>query len=138
MYVSYLLISIYNLKSLPLGEDFLFFGERMNESELLKLIVVLPWVLFLSLIGGLAAFITRLNNATTPKPLGKIFLSLLGELVLSLFAGLITFLICRHWQTEEVLTAVWVALSGHMGGNAVDKMIKFANNKIDKFTGGQK
>ena len=39
----------------------------MNESELLKLIVVLPWVLFLSLIGGLAAFITRLNNATTPK-----------------------------------------------------------------------
>lgn len=110
----------------------------MNESELLKLIVVLPWVLFLSLIGGLAAFITRLNNATTQKPLGKIFLSLLGELVLSLFAGLITFLICQHWQTEEVLTAVWVALSGHMGGNAVDKMIKFANNKIDKFTGGQK
>ena len=72
----------------------------MTEDELLKLIVVLPWVLFLALAGGLAAFITRLNRATKPQPVGQIFLSLLGELFLSGFAGFVTFLICHKYSRK--------------------------------------
>lgn len=96
----------------------------MTEDELLKLIVVLPWVLFLALAGGLAAFIMRLNHASTPQPIGKIFLSLLGELFLSSFAGFITFLICRYYEFTHMLTAVLVAVSGHLGGNAIRNISK--------------
>lgn len=102
----------------------------MTEDELLKLIVVLPWVLFLALAGGLAAFITRLNRATKPQPVGQIFLSLLGELFLSGFAGFITFLICRYYGFEPMLSAVLVAVSGHMGGNAIDKIVQTFSQKI--------
>ena len=106
----------------------------MTEDELLKLIVVLPWVLFLALAGGLAAFIMRLNHASVPQPIGKIFLSLLGELFLSGFAGFITFLICRYYELAPMLTAVLVAVSGHMGGNAIDKIVQTFSQKIDQKT----
>ena len=106
----------------------------MTEDELLKLIVVLPWVLFLALAGGLAAFIMRLNHASVPQPIGKIFLSLLGELFLSGFAGFITFLICRHYEFAPMLSAVLVAVSGHMGGNAIDKIVRSFSQKIDQKT----
>ncbi|MBS9778429.1 MAG: hypothetical protein KGV50_06660, partial [Gammaproteobacteria bacterium] len=40
------------------------------------------------------------------------------------FAGVITFYLCEYWQFDRLLTAVLVAISGHLGGNAIDKFTK--------------
>lgn len=88
----------------------------MNENDWLYFIVTLPYVIFLSLAGGLGAFIMRLNQSTEPKPLHVIFVKLLGELFLSGFAGLITFLLCKEFGLSSNMTAVAVAISGHLGG----------------------
>lgn len=53
----------------------------MNENDWLYFIVTLPYVIFLSLAGGLGAFIMRLNQSTEPKPLHVIFVKLLGGAV---------------------------------------------------------
>ena len=90
------------------------------------------WVFLLSIAGGLVAFIMRLNEARKPKPLWQIFIKLIGELVISGFAGVLTFYICEYWEFEQLLTAVFVAISGHLGGNAINRIIKIWNVIIDK------
>lgn len=107
----------------------------MHENDWLYFIVTLPYVLFLSLAGGLGAFIMRLNQATEPKPLKVIFIKLLGELFLSGFAGLLTFLLCKEFGLSSNMTAIAVAISGHLGGNMIilisDYLKKFFKNKFD-------
>lgn len=93
-----------------------------NDKEFLQFLVTLPWVLFLSIAGGLVAFIRRLNKSTEPQPLMHVFARLVGELVISGFAGLVTFLLCQEWGVSSNITAVFVAISGHMGGSAIDKI----------------
>lgn len=106
----------------------------MHENEWLYYIVTLPYVIILSLAGGLGKFIMRLNQATTPEPLKLIFLRLLGELFLSGFAGLLTFLLCKEFGLSPNMTAVAVAISGHLGGNMIilisDYLKKFFKNKF--------
>lgn len=97
----------------------------MHENDWLHFIVGLPYVLILSLAGGLGAFIMRLNQATKPQPLKLIFLKLFGELFLSGFAGLLTFLLCKEFGLSPNMTAVAVAISGHLGGNAIILISKF-------------
>lgn len=104
----------------------------MPEKDLLQFIVTLPYVLVLSLLGGLASFIMRLNEASKPKPLKKLFLKLLGELFLSGLAGLLTFLLCREWGLSANYTAVAVAISGHMGGNAIAQISHIYDDFIKK------
>lgn len=106
----------------------------MQENDWLHFIVTLPYVLFLSLAGGLGAFIMRLNQSTTPQPLKLIFLQLLGELFLSGFAGLLTYLLCKEFGLSSNMTAVAVAISGHLGGNMIiivsDYLKKFFKGKL--------
>lgn len=101
----------------------------MHENDWLQFIVGLPYVLILSLAGGLGAFIMRLNQAITPQPLKLIFLKLFGELFLSGFAGLLTFLLCKEFGITPNMTAVAVAISGHWGGN----MIILISDYLKKF-----
>ena len=97
----------------------------MHENDWLYFIVTLPYVLFLALASGLANFIMRLNQATSPQPIKTLFLRLSGELFLSGLAGLLTFLLCKEWQLSANYTAVMVAISGHLGGNAISQISKF-------------
>ena len=100
----------------------------MNESQWLQLLVTLPYVLLLSLGGGLASFIMRLNSATEPQPIKILFVRFLGEMFLSGFAGLTTFLLCREWGLSLNYTAIMVAMAGHLGGNAISQMSKLYKN----------
>lgn len=104
----------------------------MNENQWLQFLVTLPYVLVLSLLGGLASFIMRLNVSTEPQPLKRLFLTLLGELFLSGLAGLLTFLLCKEWQMSANYTAVMVAISGHLGGNAISQISKFYESLMRK------
>lgn len=108
----------------------------MNENDWLYFIVTLPYVIFLSLAGGLGAFIMRLNQSTEPKPLHVIFVKLLGELFLSGFAGLITFLLCKEFGLSTNMTAVAVAISGHLGGNTIILISDYLKDFFNKKFGG--
>lgn len=54
----------------------------------------------------------------------------MGELFISGFAGLVTFLLCNEMGVSANLTAVAVALSGHMGGNAIDLITEFVKKRF--------
>lgn len=78
------------------------------------------WVFGLSLLGGLASSIRKLNQSTKPLSLGKLFIRLSGELVIAAFAGLLTFFLCQAWGLSNYWTAVFVSVSGHLGSRAID------------------
>lgn len=44
---------------------------------------------------------------------------LIGEVVVSVAVGLVTFWICKGFEVNEWLTAAGVAISGHMGARAI-------------------
>lgn len=90
------------------------------------------WVFLLAMTGGLVAFIRRLNKSRKPLPLTQVFLRLLGELIISGFAGVITFYLCEFWNFDQLLTAVLVAISGHLGGGSIDRISKIWDAAIDK------
>lgn len=90
------------------------------------------WVFLLALTGGLVAFIRRLNKSRKPLPLAEVFLKLLGELIISGFAGVLTFYLCEYWSFDQLFTAVLVAISGHLGGGAIDRIAKVWDAAIDK------
>lgn len=93
-------------------------------------ITTLPWVLTLALIGGGARYIRRINNSAVPLPISKHLCLGCGELFISGFAGLVTFLLCNDMQVSPNMTAVAVALSGHMGGNAIDLVTDFLQKRF--------
>ncbi|WP_131669259.1 phage holin family protein [Psychrobacter pygoscelis] len=90
------------------------------------------WVFLLALSGGLVAFIRRLNKSRKPLPLAELFVKLSGELIISGFAGVLTFYLCEYWDFSQLLTAVFVAISGHLGGGAIDRIAKLWDLAMDK------
>jgi len=90
------------------------------------------WVFLLAIAGGFVAFIRRLNQTPCPLPLHIVFTRLIGELLISGFAGVVTFYLCEYWGFDQLLTAVMVAISGHLGGGAIDRISKIWDAAVDK------
>lgn len=70
------------------------------------------WVFGLAMLGGAASFVRRVRNGEAKY---SNIIELIGELVVSAFAGLVTFFLCRTANFDEMLTAAFIAISGHMG-----------------------
>ena len=70
---------------------------------------------FLSTWGGVVNHITTLRNGRKKFQLKE----LIFDLVVSTFAGLITFYFCRSAGISETMQAVLIAISGHMGTRAI-------------------
>lgn len=70
------------------------------------------WVFGLAMLGGAASFVRRVRNGEAKY---YNIIALIGELVVSAFAGLVTFFLCRSAGFDEMLTAAFIAISGHMG-----------------------
>ena len=103
-----------------------------NHGGLLIQFLTYLWVIVVSMFGGLVSFIRR-RNATTPRPPLKEQLGILfGELAISAFAGLITYWLCQYWGLESALTAVFIAVSGHLGGKSIDAAGRIWLGIIDK------
>lgn len=86
------------------------------------------WVICLSAWGGIVSFmrkrregVVRAFNVT----------ELLGELLSSGLAGVITFFLCEWSNTPPLLSAVFIAISGHMGSRAIFLFEKWAESKLD-------
>lgn len=70
---------------------------------------------FLSTWGGVVNHITTLRSGRKKFQLKE----LIFDLVISTFAGLITFYFCRSAGISETMQAVLIAISGHMGTRAI-------------------
>lgn len=70
------------------------------------------WVFGLAMLGGAASFVRRVRSGQAKY---SNIIELIGELVVSAFAGLVTFFLCRSAGFDEMLTAALIAISGHMG-----------------------
>lgn len=70
------------------------------------------WVFGLAMLGGAASFVRRVRSGQAKY---SNIIELIGELVVSAFAGLVTFFLCRSAGIDEMLTAAFIAISGHMG-----------------------
>jgi hypothetical protein len=77
------------------------------------------WVLGVSMFGGLASFIIKLNQSKDSLPIGKLFIQLIGVLIVAGFVGVATFFLCQAWQLDGMYTAFAVAVSGHLGAEAI-------------------
>lgn len=72
-------------------------------------------VLFLAVWGGTASYISRRKKDSFPFSLAE----LLGEWLISGFAGLMTVLICQEFGVSQVLTYAAAGVAGHMGGRSI-------------------
>lgn len=91
------------------------------------------WVFGLSMFGGVANFLAKLKR-------GEVrafnFVELLGELLISGFAGVMTFYLCEWATFDPLLTAALVGICGHMGSRAVMLGEKALERWFNARTGG--
>ena len=85
------------------------------------------WVFGLAMLGGAASFVRRVRSGQSKY---SNIVELIGELVVSAFAGLVTFFLCRSSGFDEMLTAALIAISGHMGTRII---FKFEAYLVKKF-----
>lgn len=74
------------------------------------------WVMFLALFGGCASFMQKVKTGTVHR---FSITEFVGELVISGFAGLMTFFLCEAGDFQPSLSAVMIGMAGHMGSRAI-------------------
>jgi hypothetical protein len=87
------------------------------------------WVLILSAWGGIVSWNTKRKNGDT-RPFN--FTELIGEIVTSAFAGVITFYLCEAADLNQLITPALVGISGHMGSKIILQFEKFAESWANK------
>ena len=88
------------------------------------------WFVLLAIWGGTVNYISRLKSGAVAS---FSFIELIGEWVISGFAGLLTAYICMEAEMEWGMVAFFAGISGHLGGRAV---FMFENYVKSKFPGG--
>ena len=85
------------------------------------------WVTGLSAWGCLVSFYRKVKTGKA-RPFN--FAELIGELVTSAFAGLITFWLCEATDLHQLVTAALVGISGHMGSRAIFLLESWAEERF--------
>ncbi len=85
------------------------------------------WVLGLAALGGAVNFARKVKEGSA-----RAFniTELVGELITSGFAGLLTFWLCEAADLNKLLSAVLIGISGHMGSRAIFRIEKWAEDKF--------
>jgi len=85
------------------------------------------WVIGLSVFSGFASFMRNLK-----KGRARVFniVEFVGEIASSALAGLITFWLCQESNVSQLMTAVFVAVSGHMGSKALNMFEEWAEKRF--------
>lgn len=86
------------------------------------------WVLFLSLLGGVASFTRRLERR---HPRVWNFTELVGEITAAGLTGIITANLCDSMGTSSSLKYALVGISAHMGSRALFKLEALVNAKFN-------
>lgn len=74
------------------------------------------WVFAVSAFAGLVSFFRKVRQG---KARAFNIAELVGELATSALAGLLTFWLCEWGSVDKLLSAVCIAVSGHMGTRAI-------------------
>lgn len=92
-------------------------------------LITYAWVFVLAMLGGVVNFTRKLRDGIA-RPFN--LTEFAGEIVTSGFAGLLTFWLCEAADINKLLSAVLIAISGHMGSRAIFRIEKWAENKLGK------
>lgn len=79
-------------------------------------LITYAWVALLSLWGGAASYIRRVRLMDKPRYSAVEFI---GEIVISIGVGLITFFLCEWANIDSMLSAAFIAVTSHMGSRAL-------------------
>lgn len=90
------------------------------------------WVVGVSLAGGLVSFSQKVR-AGTARPTNLV--ELIGELFTSGFVGVLTFWICEWGGINQLLSAVFMGITGHMGSRVLFLGEKYLQRYIEARTG---
>lgn len=74
------------------------------------------WILLLASWGGIVNYIRKVKSNQVER---FSIMELIGEIVVSAFAGVMTFWLCELSAFPPLLTAAFVGVSGHMGGRGI-------------------
>jgi len=85
------------------------------------------WVLLLSAWGGAVSFINKVRSGAV-RPFNVV--ELVGELVVSGFVGVLTFWLCESAGFNELLTAVCVGVSSHMGTRGLFRLEQYISKRL--------
>lgn len=96
--------------------------------ELLSSGIAWVWFVLLAVWGGTVNYIKRRRKDGTPFSL----IELTGEWTIAGFAGVVTGLICMHYEVPLYLMFAIVAISGHAGGRAIEALESKLLNWIPK------
>ena len=86
--------------------------EKLPSFTSIADLLTYAWVFGLAMLGGAASFVRRVRSGQAKY---SNIVELVGELVISAFAGLVTYFLCRSANFDDMLTAAFIAISGHMG-----------------------
>lgn len=96
-------------------------------------------VVVLSLLGGSADAIMRYKRDGVQMPLRLLLIKIAADWFLAAFAGLIVYLAIWHYYGSPVLTpggGIAIALSGYLGGNAINIFAVAWETILKSKTGG--
>lgn len=85
------------------------------------------WVLALSMWGGIVNYISKIKSGDIAR---FNITELIGDIFVSGFTGLLTFWMCQAADFGELLTAVFVGVSGHMGARMIGKLEQALSRKF--------
>jgi hypothetical protein len=88
---------------------------------------VYAWVMAWAGAGGFVSFYQKMKRGDV-----RAFniVELVGELVTSAFVGILTFWICEAYQVPQLLEAVAISVSGHMGTRVIFMIEQWATKKF--------
>jgi len=91
-------------------------------------ILTYAWVIGLSTWGGLVNYISKIKSGQIAR---FNLTELIGDICISGFTGVLTFWMCEAAGFNELTTAVFVGISGHMGARMIGKFEKLMSRKFD-------
>lgn len=93
---------------------------------------VITWLLALalSMLGGLVKFLNTIKSS--PFNWSSLF-RLVTQLVTSAFAGLLTLSACNYAKIDPQMSAILIAISGHMGIEAITELEKIVKRFFNRF-----
>lgn len=74
------------------------------------------WVTIVSVWGGAASFIRRVRKMDQPR---YSVVEFVGEIVISIGVGLLTFFLCEWANLDRMLSAALIGVTAHMGSRAL-------------------
>lgn len=111
-----------NTGSNTMPNDTISFVAKLTEHG----VVGFVWILLLAIWGGTASYITKLKNGHIKGSVAE----LLGEWLISGFAGVMAAFICQAYHLDFYFTAAAAGISGHMGGRGIALIEAFIRKKF--------